>query len=102
MVVGSQRIRALPNVPSATEAGLPGIKHRAWSGFLAPAATPKDIIRRLNTEIVKALRSPELMQAFSEGGGETVANTPEEFAAFITTEREELAELARATGAKLE
>lgn len=56
----------------------------------------------LNTEIVKVLRSPELVQPFAEAGGETIANTPEEFTAFIAKEQQELAELVKATRARLE
>jgi tripartite-type tricarboxylate transporter receptor subunit TctC len=102
MVVGHQRIKGLPNVPSAAEVGLPNIKHRSWTGYLAPAGTPKDIIKRLNAELVKALRTPELVQKLAESGGETIANSPEEFAAFIAKEQDEMAELVKVTGAKME
>jgi len=102
MIVDDRRIGSLPAVPAAAEVGLPSIKHIAWSGILAPAGTPRAIVARLHAELVKTLRSPELARVFAESGGETVANSPEEFAAFIAKERAELAELVRATGAKPE
>ena len=102
MVVGSRRVQPLPDVPSAAEAGLPAIRHLAWGGFFAPAGTPRPVVDRLNAEIVKALRSAEMERILAEQGSRVVTNTPDEFAAFIRREQEELAKLAAAAGAKLE
>jgi tripartite-type tricarboxylate transporter receptor subunit TctC len=102
MVVGDRRVQPLPDVPSAVEAGLPAIRHKAWGGFLAPAGTPRPVVDRLNAEIVKALRSPEMERILAEQGSRVVTNTPDEFAAFIRREQEELATLAKAAGARLE
>jgi tripartite-type tricarboxylate transporter receptor subunit TctC len=102
MTVGRNRSKVLPDGPSAAEAGLPGIKHNAWTGFLAPAKTPKEIINRLNGELVRILRSPEIAQILIDSGGMPVGNSPEEFAAFMRSEQAELSELIRVTGAKVE
>ena len=102
MVVGSRRVQPLPEVPSAAEAGLPAMRHLAWGGFFAPAGTPRPVVDRLNAEIVKALRSAEMERILAEQGSRVVTNTPDEFAAFIGREQEELAKLAAAAGAKLE
>jgi len=93
MVVGDARVPPLPDVQSAAEAGLPAIRHKAWAGFFAPAGTPPSVMRRLNAEIVKALRSPEMERIVAEQGSRVVTNTPEQFAAFVRREREELGRL---------
>jgi tripartite-type tricarboxylate transporter receptor subunit TctC len=102
MVVGDRRVQPLPDVQSAAEAGLPAIRHKAWGGFLAPAGTPRPVVDRLNAEIVKALRSPEMERILAEQGSRVVTNTPDEFAAFIRREQDELAKLAKGAGARLE
>jgi tripartite-type tricarboxylate transporter receptor subunit TctC len=102
MVVGERRVQPLPEVQSAAEAGLPAIRHKAWAGFFAPAGTPDPIVRRLNAEIVRALRAPDLERTIAEQGSRVVTNAPEAFAAFVQREQEELAELVRITGARIE
>jgi tripartite-type tricarboxylate transporter receptor subunit TctC len=101
-VVGERRVVPFPDVPSAAEAGLAPIKHLAWAGFLAPAGTPRPIVERLNAEIVKALRAPDMEQLLRDQGSRVVTNAPDEFAAFIRREQDEMAALVEATGAKLE
>ncbi len=100
MTVGHKRSKLLPDVQSADEAGLPRLEHMGWSGFLAPAGTPKDIIRRLNAELVRIVRSPALAQIMIDSGGTAVGNSPEEFAAFIRSEQDSFAALVKLTGAK--
>lgn len=102
MVIGDSRVAPLPDVPSAAELGLSGMHHKAWGGFLAPAGTPRPIVDRLNAEIVRALRSPDLERIFAEQGSRVVTNLPDEFAAFIRREQEQLAALAKAAGARLD
>jgi len=78
------------------------MSHKSWGGFFAPAGTPKKIIDRLNAEIVRALRSPEMEQILATQGSRVVTNTPEEFAAFIRTEQEQLQALAQAANVRLD
>jgi tripartite-type tricarboxylate transporter receptor subunit TctC len=102
MVIGEQRVAPLPDVPSAAEAGLEQMRHKSWGGFFAPAGTPSEVIARLNAEIVRALRSPEMEEILAAQGSRVVTNSPEEFAAFVRREQDELAALAKAAGAKVD
>jgi tripartite-type tricarboxylate transporter receptor subunit TctC len=102
MVVGDRRVQPLPDVQSAAEAGLPAIRHKTWAGFFAPAGTPDPSVRRLNIEIVKALRTPEMERILAEQGSRVVTNTPEEFASFVRREQEAVAELMRMIDARVE
>ena len=95
-VSGSQRSSLLPNAPTVAEAGVPGYASGSWTGVLAPAGTPKDIVAKLNTELVKGLRSPDMREWFAKGGAEPVANTSAEFAAFIRSETAKWAKVIKA------
>lgn len=85
-VNGARRSPAMPDLPTMTEAGVPGYESTAWFGIVAPAATPKEIITKLNTEIVKILRMPDVKERLSTQGTELVGSTPEEFDAHIKRE----------------
>ena len=76
-VTTAKRSSALPDVPTLAEAGLKGFDIGTWFGVLAPAATPKDIVARLNSEVVKIIHSPEFKKRMDEIGAEPVGNTPE-------------------------
>ncbi|HTQ75159.1 MAG TPA: tripartite tricarboxylate transporter substrate binding protein [Burkholderiales bacterium] len=77
---GSKRSAALPDVPTIAEQGYPGYQATNWYAFVAPARTPKDIIARLNREIVKTLNEPDTHAAILKQGEEPVPSTPEELA----------------------
>jgi tripartite-type tricarboxylate transporter receptor subunit TctC len=83
---GAQRIAQLPDLPTIIEAGVPGYEVVQWYGFLAPAATPKEIIARLHAEIVKALERPDVRERFSAEGADAVSSTPTQFQDFIKSE----------------
>jgi tripartite-type tricarboxylate transporter receptor subunit TctC len=85
-VIAPQRLPALPEVPTITEAGLPGFEVTTWYGILAPAGTPRPIIARLNAELVKVMHSPEMKERLAGIGTDAVTSTPEEFAAYIQAE----------------
>lgn len=76
----------LPDVPSLSEAGVKGFEAVAWFGMVAPPGTPRDVIARLNGEIVKILAMPEIRQRLVEGGSEVIGNSPEEADRFLQTE----------------
>jgi len=76
----------LPDVPTLSESGVKGFEAVAWFGMVAPPGTPKDVIYKLNTEIVKALNTPELRQRLTDGGSEVIANSPEEADRFLKSE----------------
>jgi tripartite-type tricarboxylate transporter receptor subunit TctC len=97
-----ERLAAFPDVPTMSEAGIAGYEYRAWIGLLAPAGTPTDVIRRLNGELVKALRSAAGKEWFAAQGGSAVGDTPEAFAAFIREEHDRWAKVIREAGIKAE
>ena len=91
-----KRASALPDVPTLDEAGISGFEISQWQGVLAPAGTPKTIIDRLNAEIVKSLRAPEVRERLvSQGGNEIVTGSPEEFAALIKSDLQMYAKLIK-------
>jgi tripartite-type tricarboxylate transporter receptor subunit TctC len=85
-VTSLKRLEALPQVPTLDEAGVHGFDAAGWYGVVAPAGTPQPIVARLNSEIARAMRTPELRSRLDSEGALPAAGTPEEFAAFIRTE----------------
>jgi len=87
-VISPHRLAALPDVPTAAEAGLPNFDVTTWYGILTPAGVPRPIVERLNRELVAIMNSPEMKESLARQGTEVRTSTPEEFAAYI---REEIA-----------
>ena len=85
-VTTSARMPSLPELPTVAESGLPGFETVTWFGFLVPAATPREIVGKLNAEIVKVLAQPEARQQFATQGIDVIGGTPEQFAAYIRAE----------------
>lgn len=94
-VTTAKRSSTLPNVPTLQEAGVPNLAIGTWFGLLAPAATPKPVIARLNTEIVKIIQSPEFKKQMADIGAEPIGNKPEEMAKQIKEETEKFARLVK-------
>lgn len=94
-VTSAKRLQAAPDLPTVAETGLPGYEYVTWYGVLAPAGTPRDIVTRLNAELVKIAQSPEIKQRLATEGGEIVGSTPEEFAAYIKRELKASADLVK-------
>ncbi|MFN7086247.1 MAG: Bug family tripartite tricarboxylate transporter substrate binding protein [Burkholderiales bacterium] len=98
-VTGPRRASALPEVPTLNELGLKGYELTQWQAVVAPAGTPKEIVDRLNREIVKALRMPDVIDRLAtQGGNELVGNTPEQFAQVIKNDLAKYARLIKAAG----
>lgn len=97
-----KRSALMPSVPTLDESGLRGYQRAGWNGFLAPAGVPREIITRLNTLIVKTANAPEMREALLKQGFEVQTTTPEEFAAFIRSERAQNAKLVKFAGIKVE
>jgi len=76
----------LPDVPTVAESGVAGFSVIQWSGVLAPAGTPRDIVLKLNGEILRILNRPDMRERLVESGAEPGSGTPEEFGAFIKAE----------------
>jgi tripartite-type tricarboxylate transporter receptor subunit TctC len=98
-VTGTRRSQLLPELPTIGET-LAGYSASGWYGLFAPAATPKAVIARLNAEVVKILRMPEVVQRLSGQGAEPAGNTPEEFMAFVRDEIDKWAKLVKAANMK--
>lgn len=99
-VSSAKRSAAVPELPTISEAGLPGYDATAWYGVLAPAKTPKEIIGKLNAAINKSMKEPDVAERLAAEGIETVGSTPEELAAFIKSETERWAKVMKAAGVK--
>jgi tripartite-type tricarboxylate transporter receptor subunit TctC len=85
-VSSKTRSQFAPDVPSVDEAGVPGYDVTVWFGVLTVAGSPPDIVKRLNTEMVKILTSPEVKERISKSGVDVVAGTPEHFSGFLNAE----------------
>jgi tripartite-type tricarboxylate transporter receptor subunit TctC len=94
-VTTAKRSSALPEVPTLEEAGLKGFNIGTWFGVLAPAATPKDIVARLNAEMVAVIQSPDFRQRMAAIGAEPIGNSAEQMAAQIKGETEKFAKLVK-------
>jgi tripartite-type tricarboxylate transporter receptor subunit TctC len=99
---GEKRSPALPDVPTIAEQGFPKFEATAWYGVHAPAKTPRPIVNRLNVEIVKALKLPDVRERLSSLGFEIAGSTPEAYASYIKTEITKWAKVVKASGAKAE
>ena len=95
-----RRVAALPEVPTIAEAGYPGGEFNFWVGMLAPAKTPREVIAKVNAEVNKALKLPEVIDRLAKLGAEPMSMTPAEFDAFIRHEHDELGKIMRDAGAK--
>jgi tripartite-type tricarboxylate transporter receptor subunit TctC len=99
LAVGSpRRSSSLPDVPTTSEAGVPGSEFNFWIGMMAPAKTPRDIVQRLHDEVVKALASPDVKERFSKLGADAWTLRPEQFDAYIKDEINGYAKLVKAAG----
>jgi tripartite-type tricarboxylate transporter receptor subunit TctC len=97
-ITSSARSAVVPEIPTISEAGLPGYEATQWYGMLAPAQTPKDIVARLHAEMTRILQQPEIKERFAGDGADPVANTPEEFRRYIQSELAKWAKVAREAG----
>jgi tripartite-type tricarboxylate transporter receptor subunit TctC len=97
-VTGAKRDPLLPDVPTVAEAGVPGYEVGVWFGFAAPAGTPAPIIAKLNAEIVKILKSPEVVEKFAAQGVDVIGSTPEQFAAHLREQSTKWAKVVKDAG----
>lgn len=101
-IASRNRIAAAPNIPTLSEAGLPGFESLLWFGIFVPVKTPKAIIDRLSAEIRKAMASSDLRQRFVDLGAEPMASSPEEFGAFVKSEYQHWGKLIKDAGIRIE
>src|SRR4051812_1831212 len=96
----SKRSASLPDVPTTVEAGVPGSDYTFWVGMIVPAATPAPVIKRLHDEVGKAVANPEVKDRLAKLGAEPMLMQPEQFNAYIKTEMESAAKIAKAANLK--
>jgi tripartite-type tricarboxylate transporter receptor subunit TctC len=99
-VTSLQRSRLVPDMPTVAEAGLAGFEMSPWFGVLAPAGTPPELIARLNTELVRILRAPEVASQLATQGVDAAHSTPDEFLAVIRSDLQKWGRVIREAGIK--
>ena len=101
-VTSEKRFSLLPDIPSVSEGGVPGFDMSTWWGLVAPGGVSKEVIAKLHGETAKLLKQPDAREKIANVGAETVGNSPEEFAAFIRSERVKYAKLVKDANIKLD
>jgi tripartite-type tricarboxylate transporter receptor subunit TctC len=101
-MTGSKRSRAIPEVPTVAEAGVPGYETGSWYGIVVPAGTPKAAIDRLSKEVIAIVHSADITNRLNEEAVIPVGSTPEEFSAYIKKELARWAKVIKSTGLALE
>jgi tripartite-type tricarboxylate transporter receptor subunit TctC len=99
-VTTTKRSPSAPDVPTMQEAGVKGFDISNWFGYFVPAGTPPDVIEKLNGEINRALKLPEVREKLANVGAEVVGTSPQELANFWRAESDKFAQLIKASGAK--
>jgi tripartite-type tricarboxylate transporter receptor subunit TctC len=99
-VTTPERTPIAPDIPSIAEAGLKGYDMTNWYGLLAPAATPREAIVKLNAEVVRILKLPELTSRLADDGMTVVASSPERFVEFLARETDKFTRVIEAAGIK--
>jgi tripartite-type tricarboxylate transporter receptor subunit TctC len=101
-ILGKDRVSALPDVPTAKEAGFGGLEVETWYGILTTAGVPRDVLVKLNRDLREVLQSPEMKQRLGTLGIEPTGSSPEEFAAFLKSETARWAKVVKDAGAKVD
>ena len=101
-VTSGTRSALAPGLPTVAESGIPGYDASTWYGIIAPAGTPRTVIVRLNREMITVLAMPDFREQLMTAGADPAPNTPEEFAALITSEIAKWAKVIKLSGAKAE
>ena len=101
-VTTAKRSSLVPDLPTMSEAGVPGFDISTWFGLMAPAGTPPEVIAKWNADLVKVLTSPDMRERMTAQGAEATPTTPGEFSAFIARELDKYARLVKASGAKVD
>lgn len=101
-VAAGKRTAAIPEMPTFAESGMPGFESDSWYGILVPAATPKEIIAKLNSEILRVLALPDVKQRLAAEGAEPMGDSPERFAEQIRKDLARWSKVAREANVKIE
>jgi len=101
-VTAASRSATFPEVPTISEAGVPGYDASGWNAMLAPGATPRDIIRRIHAAVTQSLHAPKVSELLVSAGAEAAGNTPEELARFLQSEMTKWGKVVKAADIKVE
>jgi len=101
-VANAQRLPSLPEFPTVAEAGLPGFEASGWVGMIGPANMPKDIVQRLNKEIVDTLKQKDIIDRMLKDGAVPTPTSPEEFSAYMKSELRKWGEVVKIANVKSE
>ncbi|MBC7778854.1 MAG: tripartite tricarboxylate transporter substrate binding protein [Proteobacteria bacterium] len=101
-VTGRQRLPMLPEVPTMAESGLPGFDSLNWNGLVGPAGLPKEVLARLNREIVRAINVPEVREKITAQGNFIIGDTPDEFVTYIRAEYAKWGDVVKRAKIRLE
>ncbi len=101
-VTTAKRSPVLPQVPTYTESGIPGVELASVWGVMAPAGTPEAVIQRINTELNKALQQPDMREKILASGAGVLGGSPQEMGALYTSDRQRLAPVVRDSGTRLD
>ena len=101
-VTGSHRSAGLPNIPTLSEAGVPGYNSGVWYGVMAPAGTPKEVITRLNQAFIKVLKQPDFTALLVSSGIDPIGSSPEELTQFINKETIKWSKIIKAADIKVQ
>lgn len=101
-IASPSRLKRYPDIPTMAESGFPEVEYDTWFGLVAPAGTPDPVVKILNDEFTKAVRSPELVKRLAEEGLEVTTTTPAEFTDLIVRDIAKLRKIIKESGAKAE
>jgi tripartite-type tricarboxylate transporter receptor subunit TctC len=101
-ITSPKRSRVFPDLPTVDETILPGFNMGAWQGIVVPAGMDPAIIKKMNTEILKALQSPAVLKSLDEQGAQALGSTPEQYKEYLASEIKRFAEVIRAAGVTME
>jgi tripartite-type tricarboxylate transporter receptor subunit TctC len=102
-VASGKRMQALPDIPTTAEAGIPGVEIEIWLGAFAPKGAPRDVVERLNSEIGRVLKTPEVRERITQDGiGEVKGGTPEALASLLRSEIAKWSRVVKASGARVD
>jgi tripartite-type tricarboxylate transporter receptor subunit TctC len=101
-ISSAQRFSAAPDIPTVAESGLPGFETGSWQGIVAPAGTPREIVKKLHATVTQILATSEMKEKLLASGAETRPQSPEQFGAFIRDEKSRWAKVVKESGAKFD
>jgi tripartite-type tricarboxylate transporter receptor subunit TctC len=101
-ISSARRFAAAPDIPTVAESGVAGFETGSWQGIVAPAGTPPDVVRKLHATVTAILATPEMSEKLTTSGAEVRPQSPEQFGAFIRSEKDRWAKVVKESGAKFD